>query len=200
MSLLEGVMTMNLIDEKEVLNDGAKRSSPFREPVPSENMIAPYISIAMEQYIVPLLGRSFYNELVGRKEGRISSYYPNSRLNDPVIAAFTDTKTEELWRIGGLREYCGWCAAVVCGRYITAQVAQGGLSEYEGVREGLDDKLIHTWEVGLDVIREKVESYLLENIENTSFEKYKKYYELLEKKDVPIIREIGLLRLNFPKW
>lgn len=196
-----------LIEPIEVLNDGIKRSSPFREPVPSESIIAPFVVIAMEEYVIKILGRSFYDELVNAKNGVISIYNPSERLGEVQKNGFENEKYEKLWTVGGLRDLCGWCVALVSCMSLGTQVKQGGLTRYEG---GGNDKgadiaeerrLLQNWERGVEVMSRKVSDYLGRNMNEPYFEKYRENTEGdKDGYDEGIIREVGLLKMDLPRW
>lgn len=193
----------NLIEGIEVVNDGIKRSSPFREPVPSVGEIEPSVVVAMDSYVVPVLGRQFYDLLVIEKAGRVSIYNPSIRLDETVSVAFTKAIYEDLWTNGGLRNLCAWAVALTCLPTLGTQIKQGGVVRYEGGGDASIDEqksLTQSWERGVEVLEKKVRDYLKGKINIVGFEAYNDYIIKKGCDDEPIFREVGLLKMEIPRW
>ncbi len=66
-----------LIKPQEVVNTGLYRAAPVNARF-DINLISPYILSTEERFLIPVLGRAFYDDLVAEQNTAVSNYNPDA--------------------------------------------------------------------------------------------------------------------------
>lgn len=107
---MPAIVTPTLIQPQEVINGGLLKATPLNARFDSM-LLAPHIRLAEERFVLPVLCKPFYDDLIMKKEGRISNYNTAISANAAAFPSAGDTHLETLWR-ERLLELCSW--AVFC--------------------------------------------------------------------------------------
>ncbi|MCK5640834.1 MAG: hypothetical protein KAJ19_08555 [Gammaproteobacteria bacterium] len=84
-----------LISANEVVNGGIVRPAPFNSRFDAQ-LLAPNLLLAEERFLVPILCRNFYEDLIAQKTTDASNY--NSSVG-PIVPKFgTNPDYETLWK------------------------------------------------------------------------------------------------------
>lgn len=84
-----------LISANEVINGGIVRPTPLNSRFDGQ-LLAPNIPIGEERFLLPVLCRKFYEDLIAQKTTDQSNYNPNI---GPIVPKFgTNAAYEELWK------------------------------------------------------------------------------------------------------
>jgi hypothetical protein len=96
-----------LIKPAEVVNTGTFRAAPVNARF-DINVISPHIQSAEERFIIPILTKDLYNDMVAQQNPLISNYNPDAGALVDKFLGLSLANYESLWELYLLRlvSYC----------------------------------------------------------------------------------------------
>lgn len=117
-----------LIKPQEVINGGIYRQTPISARFDAQ-LIAPQIGVAELRFVMPIVCREMYDDMIGKQNASVANYNPNT---PPLVAKFpSDANYEALWTDGKLGELCARAVYYVSLPYIAFQTGSNGVYEMQ---------------------------------------------------------------------
>ena len=114
-----------LIKPQEVVNTGLYRAAPVNARF-DINLISPYILSTEERFLIPVLGRAFYDDLVAEQNTAVSNYNPDAGALVNKFVPPAPAPYETLW-VSYLLRYAAYTVYYEALPFITFQVASKGI-------------------------------------------------------------------------
>lgn len=157
-----------LIKAGEVINGGLYRAAPLNARF-DEQLIAPNIAPAELRFLLPILCREFYDDLIAEQNAAVANYNPNvGALVDkfPTNAAY-----ESLWTDGGLGALNARIVYFISLPYISMQTGSNGIyhveTEHAKTVSSKDVKYLQDNELkNIETLSEYVQNYICQNQTN----------------------------------
>jgi hypothetical protein len=117
-----------LIKAGEVINGGLYRAAPLNARF-DEQLIAPNIAPAELRFLLPILCREFYDDLIAEQNAAVANYNPNIGALVPKFP--TNASYESLWTDGGLGALNARIVYFISLPYISMQTGSNGIYHVE---------------------------------------------------------------------
>jgi len=166
-----------LIKPAEVVNTGTFRAAPVNARF-DINVISPHIQSAEERFIIPILTKDLYNDMVAQQNPLISNYNPDAGALVDKFLGLSLANYESLWELYLLRlvSYCVYYESLP---FITFQVGSKGI--FQNNSEFAENGGISSVKYMQDVMMQRIENlteivkkYLCDN--KTDFPLFSDHY------------------------
>ena len=154
-----------LIKAGEVINGGVYRATPLEARF-DQQIIAPNIKIAELTYVIEVLCKPLYDDLIAEQNANEANYNPNVGA---IVEKFpTNAAYETLWTDGGLGMLCARAVYLLCLPYVGIKVGSNGMftTNIENATNAVDKQLKYMIDAegkNLKVLQDYVANYLCQN-------------------------------------
>jgi len=154
-----------LIKAGEVINGGVYRATPLEARF-DQQIIAPNIKIAELTYIIEVVCKPLYDDLIVEQNPLEANYNPNIGA---IVEKFpTNAAYETLWTDGGLGMLCARAVYLLCLPYVGIKVGSNGMftTNIENATNAVDKQLKYMIDAegkNLKVLQDYVANYLCQN-------------------------------------